>query len=161
MRKTIVLLLICLSAIFLTECKSDSTKKEKKTSVFSKLDSIDFNNNKSILDSGENITKAYIYLQDSLFDLRADMRKDHRFFGYAKPDSTSKKLLIFSIFTDDVDNNPFGYELGAHYDMTDTNGLQIKYHGSVGDFIKTIASDEEGKNTILYFNKKWIVLQNE
>jgi len=160
MRKTISLFLICLFCILLTECKSNSTKKENKAPIFSKLDSIDFNNHKSIINSGENITKGYI-LNDSLFDLRADMRKDHRFFGYERPDSKSKKLILFSIFTDDVDDNPFGYELGSYYDMTDASGLQIKYQASVGDFIKTIASNKEGKNTVLYFNKKWIVLQTE
>ena len=148
-------------AIFLAECKSDSTKKAKESSVLSALDSISLENNQSIIDSGENITKAYINLQDSIFDLRTDMRKDHRFFGYEKPDTTSKKLLLFSIFTNDVDNNPFGYELGAYYDMMESDGLQIKYQGSVGDFIKTIVSDQEGKKTTLYFEKKWIVLQPE
>jgi hypothetical protein len=141
-------------------CESKQTKKKNEKSVFSKLDSINLENNQSIIDSGENITKAYIFLNDSLFDLRADMQKDHRIFGYEKPDIESKKLLLFSIFTTDVENNPFGYELGAYYDMMSSE-ISIIYQGTDGDFIKTVATNKEGKKTTLYFDKKWIVLQSE
>ena len=132
--------------------------KESKETVLSSLDSINIENNKSIIDSKENINKGYIF-NDSLFDIRADMKKDHSFFGYQKPNITSKKLILFSIFTNDIDGNPFKCELGSYYDMTDSEGLEIKYQNTQGDFIETIISNENGEKTVVYFEKKWIILE--
>jgi len=70
-------------------CTSNINTKGSKETVLSGLDSINIENNKSIIDSKENITKGYIF-NDSLFDIRADMKKDYRFFGYQKPNITSK-----------------------------------------------------------------------
>ncbi len=139
-------------------CTSNINTKGSKETVLSGLDSINIENNKSIIDSKENITKGYIF-NDSLFDIRADMKKDHRFFGYQKPNITSKKLILFSIFTNDIDGNPFKCELGSYYDMTDSEGLEIKYQKTQGDFIETIISNENGEKTIVYFEKKWIILE--
>ena len=84
------------------------------------------------------------------------MKKDHRIFGYEKPNLASKKLLLFSIFTNDVSDNPFGFPLGAYYDTMEVQ-FSIKYLNDDGNFIKTILL-EEGKQTIIYFDKKWIQL---
>jgi len=43
--------------------------------------------------------------------------------------------------------------------MTDSEGLEIKYQKTQGDFIETIISNENGEKTVVYFEKKWIILE--
>ena len=66
------------------------------------LDSREATNNASVKASGKKVTKAYVSTQDSSIDLTANIRLDHRFFGYANPDIKSEKLLLFSVFTNDI-----------------------------------------------------------
>ena len=83
-------------------------------------------------------TKAYINRETKAFTLVANMREDHRIYGYSAASLRAKKLLLFSIFTSDVKGNPHHLPLGAYYD---THGLkegdQIKFvsDGPVG-FVK-------------------------
>lgn len=126
--------------------------------TISTLSKIDEENNKSILQSGENITKAFVLLQDKTRTIRltANIQKDYRIFGYAKPDITSEKLLLLSIFTTDVKNNPFHCKLGAYYETSNMNGLDLTYLETTGDFVKALATEKSKKSTTLYFEKKWI-----
>ena len=59
-----------------------------------------------------------IATNDSIMEIQAFIRKDHRIFGYEKPDKNSAKLIVFSIFTNDVENNPHHCKLGSYYDTT-------------------------------------------
>lgn len=147
---------LCFLAILLLSCNSKSNKKDNL--LQSKLDSIETANNQSILDSGDNITKAYIFLSDSSFALAADMKKDHRFYGYKKPDVTSKKLILFSIFSNDVDGNPFNLPLGAYYDTRFNDDFSLKYSGEENGFTKV---DIVGKKQSMYFERKWIIFDEE
>ncbi len=81
------------------------------------------------------------------------MKKDHRFFGYEKPDTTSKRVILFSIFTSDVDGNPFDMELGSHYDTNSIEDFTLKFLSDDGQFSKIEAT---GKNQIIYIENKWI-----
>jgi len=135
----------------------DSGKSAQTTNRLTKLDSIEKENNKSVIASGDNITKAFVSLDtDSIINLTANIRKDHRIFGYAKPDIKSERLLLLSVFTNDVENNPFGCKLGAYYETGRMNDLTLKYIKTIGNFVKAIASDKTNKSTIIYFEKKWI-----
>ena len=120
------------------------------------LDSIDTANNNSIAASGNEVTRAYVSAQDSSISLTANMRRDHRIFGYAAPDLTSERLLLLSIYTNDVENNPFRCKLGAYYDTAEMEGMQLKYAGTTGDFVKARVTDKAGKATTVYFEKKWV-----
>jgi hypothetical protein len=137
----------------------DKTNKEEKSLVEPK--SINPENAQSVIEAGDNITKGYFFLSDSLFYLRARMQEDHRIFGYEKPDIRSKPLILFSIFTNDVENNPYGCELGSYYDTDGTDGLTIKYQGAEGDFVEAFAIDSLKKKTRIFFEKKWIVIEKE
>jgi len=132
-------------------------KPAPKKEFTSRLDSIEKTNNASVIASGDDVTKAYVYLHggDSTINLTAYMRKDHRFFGYAAPDVTSERLILFSIFTDDVQNNPFGCKLGAYYE-TRMDSLTLKYVSTKGNFVKAKAFDKAKQSTTVYFEKKWI-----
>lgn len=124
----------------------------------SKLDSIDKANNKSVIASGTDITKAYVFLKDgdSTIRLTANIRKDHRIFGYSKPNTKSERILLISVFTNDVENNPFGCRLGSYYDTGGMKGMTLKYKETLGKFIKAIAIDNSNNKTVIYFEKKWI-----
>jgi hypothetical protein len=126
------------------------------------LDSIDIVNNASVLASGDNITRAFVFLKDGdhTIHLTANIKQDHRIFGYAKPDIQSERLLLLSVFTNDVENNPFGCKLGAYYDTGGMDDLTLKYISTTGNFVEAIATDKANKSTTIYFEKKWIDLTN-
>lgn len=134
----------------------DSQKANDDSKGLAFTDSIDKANNESIIASKDDITKAYVSSSDSLIYLTANIRKDHRIFGYAEPNTNSKRLLLLSVFTNDVENNPFKCELGAYYDTSGMENLTLKYQGKEGNFIKALATDKTDKVQTVYFEKKWM-----
>jgi hypothetical protein len=60
------------------------------------------------------------------------------------------------VFTDDVENNPFGCKLGAYYETAGMDKLTLKFISSNGNFVKAVAIDKTNKSTIIYFEKKVI-----
>lgn len=138
--------------------EKEVAKKESKNNLKAEhsLEKIEQENNESVISSGDNVTKASISLSDSSISLTANIRKDHRVFGYAKPDTKSERLLLLSVFTKDVEGNPFNCELGSYYDTGGIENLTLKYIESVGEFVKAVAIDKSGKRTDLYFEKKWV-----
>ena len=88
------------------------------------------------------------------------MRKDHRLFGYEKANTNSRRLILFSIFTNDVEGNPYQLAYGAFYETMGMKGRVLKYMATEGKFIKAQLIDEETKNVIsaMYFEKKWFEL---
>lgn len=170
MKKTLPILIatLALSACGTNNSKEPTTQEVSTVSVpptpvgalSPQLDSIDKANNESVMASGDQITRAFVSLKerDSTITLVPNMRQDHRFFGYAKPDITSERLLLLSIFTNDVENNPFGCKLGAYYGTSNLENLQLKYKATEGNFVKAIAVGKGGDVTTVYFEKKWIEL---
>lgn len=141
-----------------TDTTADITKTNQATEKLTKLDNIEKVNNESVVSSGDNITKAFVFLKDgdSTINLTANIRQDHRIFGYAKPNINSERLLLLSVFTNDVENNPFGCKLGAYYDTGGMDELTLKYISTTGNFVKAAATDKTNKSTAIYFEKKWI-----
>lgn len=122
---------------------------------------IESENNASGTASADDVTKAYVDLNtsDSILTLNANMRFDHRIFGYEKPDTNSKRLFLLSIFTNDVKNNPFKLPLGAYYETSglDEKGLKLKYKNITGNFVQaTFIDATKIKGTTLYLEKKWV-----
>jgi hypothetical protein len=142
------------------EAQTATTPATPVRTLSPQLDSIDKANNESVMASGDQVTRAFVSLKerDSTITLVPNMRQDHRFFGYAKPDVTSERLILLSIFTNDVENNPFGCQLGAYYGTSNLENIQLKYTATEGNFVKAVAVDKGGKATTLYFEKKWIEL---
>ncbi len=137
---------------------ADTNKLHKPTAGITKLDSIEKANQASVVASGDNITKAFVFLKDgdSTINLTANIRQDHRIFGYEKPDTKSERVLLLSVFTSDVENNPFSCKLGAYYDTGGMNELTLKYNSTIGNFVKATATDKAHNSTTIYFEKKWI-----
>ncbi|UIR54600.1 hypothetical protein LZQ00_09970 [Sphingobacterium sp. SRCM116780] len=176
-------LVIILLLLFLLSCKQEQAKQKKPivvdtitaqtkaavldikspTPSLSRLDSIERTNNKSVLESGDQVTKAYVHLNDggdSIIRLNANIRIDHRIFGYAQPDTQSKRLFLFSIFTDDVENNPFDLPLGAYYETSAMEAKKLKYINTTGNFVKAMFIDANNNpGRTLYFEKKWIEIE--
>jgi hypothetical protein len=146
--------------LLFVNCKSETSSKKVLT-LSPELDSIERVHNQSILDSGERITRAYVDSENNRIDLWADIKLDHRFYGYEKPDANSKRLILFSIFTNDVDGNPFGLDLGAYYSTADVEGGIFTFVSEKDDFVEAEFQDKEGKKTTLYFERKWIVLSDD
>jgi len=95
-----------------------------------------------------------IHMDDKLY-LVANIRKDHRIFGFAKPSYDSDLMILFSIFTNDVEGNPFTCLIGSYYD-TSIPSIEIKYLQDIDDFVKTKVYYLD-KEYIVYFEKKWIL----
>ena len=141
----------------------DTVLRESLLPKRSKLDSVDHANAQSVLESDE-VTKAYVNLssKDSIIRLHSNIRLDHRFFGYEEADTHSTKLLLFSIFTNDVKDNPFQLKLGAYYDTSnlDSKGSKLKYVGTNGDFVEAKFIDATDIPVCnIYFEKKWIEIE--
>lgn len=81
--------------------KPDSTPVKKTV----KKDTI--RNDKDTQMSEAFFQKAMINLSDSSLTVYENIRADYRIFGYQKPDTNSRKMILFSVFTSDVENNPY------------------------------------------------------
>ena len=102
----------------------------------------------------EYMGKAYIDKDGSIW-MTANMKKDHRIFGYKNKDINSTKMILLSIFTNEVKNNPFKCKYGAFYDTSGMNDLTLKYVSTENDFLK-IELIKEGKTIDKVFMlKKW------
>jgi len=66
-----------------------------------------------------NILKAEINGSISLMHVRSDIKKDYRIIGYEQPSLKSNRLLLFSVFTRDVENNPYKCFYGSFYSTND------------------------------------------
>lgn len=136
----------------------ETAKTNQATEILTILDSIEKENNESIIASEANINKAFVFLKDgdSTIHLTVNKWQDHRILGYAQPDIKSERLLLLSVFTNDVENNPFGCRLGAYYDTEGMGKLTLKYNSTTGNFVKATAIDKANNSTTIYFEKKWI-----
>lgn len=110
---------------------------------------------------GENLTKAVVD-SDGFIWLKADIRGDHRFFGYERADTKSKRLIMFSVLTTDVKDNPFGCTFGSFYETANLDSLRLKYVSSKGSFIKTKLVNIDSGNTVIsyiFFERKWFIFE--
>lgn len=149
---------MCVSE-YLTELTCERTEKLKVWIVGSD-EGDECNGSVRIISSIDSnyMSKAYID-KDSIIWLTANMRLDHRIFGYQKNDITSKKMIILSIFTSEVENNPFNCSYGAYYDTNEMDGMQLRYNSHDGHFLKiAIIKDNKELDTV-YMEKVWFVFE--
>ncbi|WP_310379779.1 hypothetical protein [Flavobacterium sp.] len=128
-------------------------------SNFLNLDSIHNTNEKMIKVSGKDVNKLIASKTDSLIWITSSKYLDHRIFGYEIPNINSKKLILISSFTADVENNPFVLPLGAYYELDKNH--KAKFLKKEKEFIvaKIILYGKEMEN--VYFEKKWIEFDDE
>jgi len=106
--------------------------------------------------SDEFLNKAEVSIEDSLIRLAANIRLDHRIFGYEKPDTNSKKMILLSIFTNDVKGNPYQCPYGSFYETNEMDGLKLKFVSDGDKFIEVNVKREEAILGKVFIDKKWI-----
>jgi hypothetical protein len=104
----------------------------------------------------EAMQRAVISKRDSSFMVYNNIRADYRIIGYQLPDTSSKKMVLFSVFTADVENNPSRCPYGSYYGSPSNEELEIKYTGDQGKFVKAFINNDKGESATIYFPKKWV-----
>ena len=102
-------------------------------------------------------TKGYADRSTKEFFLTGNIKYDDKIFGYTSPDTNSKKLILFSVFTNDVKDNPYKCPLGAYYETSNLkDGDKIEFVSVTKSFInlKYISSDKTIAN--FYTERKYI-----
>jgi hypothetical protein len=105
---------------------------------------------------GSDINKLTVSKSDSSLWLIARMQLDHRIFGYAKPDTNSPKLILISIFTNDVKDNPYKYPFGSYYETSGMGNIKLKFLENKKWFIKAELIENDSVKSLVYFLKKWV-----
>jgi hypothetical protein len=144
-----------LIAIF--SCKKTPPVETVNTVVgsrFVNLDSIQKTNTDKIEATGTVVNKLLVSTSDSLVWIPEDNHLEHRIFGYEKPSTASRKLILISCFTSDVENNPFALPLGAYYTLDERH--KLKYQKSELGFSKAKFIINGKEIADVYFEKKWI-----
>lgn len=109
---------------------------------------------------GEETNKATISLKDSSFIVESNKYSVHQIFGYERPDTTSKKLLLISCFTYDVEDNPYKCKYGAFYTTYNMDSFEIKFVAKTNDFVKCKLLDKEQIIANLFFEKRFVEFDN-
>lgn len=170
-------LLIILLLIGFFSCKNTSTKTVENTkndTVTTKTDGVavvdqvpippkktiakdTIRNYKDTQISEEFFQKAIVDLQDSTLTVYQNIRADYRIFGYQKPDTNSRKMIFFSVFTPDVEGNPYQCPYGSYYYSGAMQNTKIKYVKKTGAFVEAhLIKDNQLLPNPIYFLKNWV-----
>jgi len=144
--------------------KTDSITKTQPTKriITTKVDKPDTIRNIEATQMSEDaFQKAIISLQDSSLVVYGNIREDYRIFGYEKPDTNSRKLIFFSVFTTDVKGNPYRCPYGAYYASTDMINSEIKYLSNAGNFIKANFIKDKTVLSPIYILKDWVKFEEK
>jgi len=104
--------------------------------------------------------KATIKENGSIW-LTGNMKRDHRIFGFKNKDIHSEKMILLSIFTNEVENNPFNCKYGAYYDTSGMDNINLKYISTEDNFIKAAILKNKEKVDEVYMLRKWFEFKNE
>ncbi|MBI1226025.1 MAG: hypothetical protein GC192_12385 [Bacteroidetes bacterium] len=127
-------LFFSIGCIVLVSCNiSNSKGSGNKAQHDSKVDQVASSKPKMEAIAFEYATKAIIEKDSTVF-LFANMKRDHRIFGYEQPDTSSRKMFLLSIFTDEVEGNPFGCPFGAYYETSKMEDMALVFDSSIGEF---------------------------
>lgn len=127
--------------------------------VLSRADSIDKDNAATIASEEPEVQKAMLTMEDSAINIVVNKYRDHRIFGYKKPDTGSQRMILFSIFTNDVETNPFQCPYGAYYENSGPDSYNLKFVSEEGGYMKVLLMKEEQPVDTVYVQKKWVEVQ--
>ena len=119
-------------------------------------DSLDWEKQGNVFLEGDNLNKLEVSKRDSVVTLYSNIRHDHRIFGYEKPDVKSKRKILFSVFTFDVEGNPCNCVFGSYYETSSMKDITLKYVGREKAFVKVDVFERNIKSGTVYFEKKWV-----
>lgn len=101
-------------------------------------------------------TKGFVSHQKD-FTVTSPLVSGYKFFGFEKPDEHSKKLIIFSRFIGDNQNNYADLPLGAYIETANLKpGNRIVYESTEGDFAKLNFISPDNKPIIFYVHRRYI-----
>ena len=82
-------------------------------------------------------TRGTIDKNTRLFTVKAALADKYSVIGYAEPDRKSQKMIIFSVYDNEVTDNPMNLPLGAYHETTGLkDGDHIEYDSEAGQFVK-------------------------
>ena len=151
--------------MFVSSCQESKTKlkpvpKEMNSIQQDTVVPLPKNNGKAIEQKAtaddDFLLKATVSRKDSSIWLAGNIRMDYRIFGYAAPDTLSEKLLLLSVFTNDVKDNPHHCKFGAYYDSPGMQDLSLKYTGRKGGFVQANLLRQQEVLQPVFFEKRWI-----
>lgn len=106
------------------------------------------------------IQKAVISKSDSSLTIYQNIRDDYRIFGYQEPDTNSRKLLLVSVFTSDVEGNPYNCVYGSYYGSGAMQDMKMKYTRAIGGFVEVNLIRNNIILTPIFFEKSWVEFDN-
>jgi hypothetical protein len=103
----------------------------------------------------ERLGKAYISTRDSNILAGGNINSDYRIFGYQQPNIHSKKMILISVFTTDVEGNPFQCPYGATYSLRGMDSIGLKYIASENAFISASVITNKKSIDTVFIEKRW------
>jgi len=64
-------------------------------------------------------------------------------------------MILISVFSNEVEGNPFNCPLGSYYHSGSIEGMTLKYITTEGQFVKVKVNKTDGPQYVLYIDKKW------
>ncbi|WP_375238091.1 lysozyme inhibitor LprI family protein [Aurantibacter sp.] len=105
-----------------------------------------------------NPSRAYIE-KDSTIWIPENIHSELKIFGYQDKNIESKKMILISVFTNDVENNPYNCEYGSYYHTQSMSDIVLKYLSTQEVFME-VAVLKKGKLLgKVYMDKKWFVFE--
>jgi hypothetical protein len=90
----------------------------------------------------------------------SDPKAEYKVFGYEYPNLSTRLMICFSSYTNDVTENVNKCPLGAYFDSGRMKeGDRIVYLGNVGSFGKMNFLSANGKKTVFYIPKTSFVIK--
>jgi len=88
------------------------------------------------------------------FYIPSDLKVEYRFFGYEMPNTSSQKMICFSSYRGDVNDNYTKCPLGSYYDTGRMHpGDKISLIKEVNGFGRMLYVSAKGKKSIFYIQK--------
>ena len=83
---------------------------------------------------------------------------NYMFYGYAEPDTRSKKLIMFSVYPLSFSDQIFSqYPLGAYHETTNLkDGERIEYTGHKNGYAKMRFLNADHAETIFYLKQGYV-----
>jgi hypothetical protein len=101
--------------------------------------------------------KIFIARVDSSIWLSARKDYEQRIFGYQSPDTTSKKMILFSLYKKDVEENQFNCPYGVYYQTNEMKGMTLKYASDEAPFVGVNIFKSNILIDTFYILREWMV----
>jgi len=109
---------------------------------------------------GISQTKGQVDKKSKEFTVTSDSKAEFKIFGYQFPNVSTKLMICFSSYINDVTENVNKCPLGAYFDSGRMKeGDRIVYLGNVGSFGKMNYISGSCKKTIFYIPKTSFVIK--